>query len=116
MARSGQRHCPDDAAQPDAVFELLGNTLHVCGKLRSDGEKSFVEALRRLMGTDHASLVIDLSGVEHMSGLCVRHIALAKAWAKQKGRPLIVRASEHVFHLLQTADVGKLVRIGPPNE
>jgi len=116
MARSGQRHCPDDAAPPDAVFELLGNTLRVCGELRSGGEKSFAEALRKLMDTDHASLTIDLSGVEHMSGSCVRHVALATAWAKQKGRPLIVRASEHVFHLLQTADVGKLGRIGPANE
>ena len=103
-------------APRDAVSELLGNTLHVCGELRSDGEKSFIEALRRLMDTDHGRLVIDLSGVEHMSGSCVRHVALATAWAEQKGRQLIVRASEQVLHLLQIADVDKLGMIEPANE
>ena len=95
----------------DTSIELEGNTLRVCGELGPDEEEPFENTLRKLMEMGHSTLVIDLSGVDRMRSLYVRHIALAMARANKEGRSITVRAKRPVLNVLVLAGLDKLGKI-----
>jgi len=92
-------------------FEIDGNTLRVRGELGVDEEKAFEQALRELLATNHAALVIDLASVRYASSGYVRHIAMTIMDAKQKNRSVTVRASRRIARLLQIGGVDRLAPV-----
>jgi anti-anti-sigma factor len=74
-----------------ASFEIIRNTLRVRGEVGHEEEKELEKAIRELLDTGHASLVIDLSLVGHMGSSAVRHIATALVEAKEAGCPTTIR-------------------------
>lgn len=96
---------------PDPIapsFEIEGNTLRVSGELGVDEERAFEQALRTLLATSYAALVVDLSGVKYASSGYVRHIAMAIMEAKRKNRTITLRASRRIARLLQIGGVDRL--------
>ena len=98
---------PDRRSLP-AGFSLAGNTLTVHSRLRPEDRAAFASALQELVDTGHDELVIDLSGVEHMTSTHVAPIARAMVAATKLGKRVVVSANKEVAFLLKVAGVDGL--------
>ncbi len=89
-------------------IEVSGSILRVRGDLGVDEEVAFCKAVQRLLATEHTELVIDISGVRHISSVYVRDIALAMVHAGEQRRSVSVRATDKVAHILSLGCVDML--------
>jgi anti-anti-sigma regulatory factor len=96
-------------SDPDRpAFSLDGNTLTVHRKLRPGDRAAFSAALQGLVGTGYDELVIDLSGVDHMTSSHISPIARAMVAATKLGKRIAVSANKEVAFLLTVAGIGGL--------
>jgi len=102
--------CPEPgAARPEqAACIVRGNVLQVVGDSVDGMDATFTSGLQRLVGSQHQSVVLDVSGIRHLGSDCVRHIALGMVWAKQRGVKTSVRACGQAFKLLVQMGVDRL--------
>jgi anti-anti-sigma regulatory factor len=100
-----------DRAKPagrPAGFSLAGNTLTVRSRLRPEDRAAFSSALQELLDTGHDELVIDLSGVQHMTSTHIAPIAKAMVAATKLGKRVVVSANKVVAFLLKVAGIDGL--------
>ncbi len=96
---------------PESAFVLDGNTLHVRRKLRAGDKEALAQALQELIDTGLKELVIDLSGVAHMTSTLIAPIAHAMGVASDQGQHVTVTVNKEVAYLLSIAGVGELGEI-----
>ena len=99
--------------QPHAgtMIRDLDGTLRVQGDLGIDEEKAFASAIRGLVSSEHADLVIDLADVRYISSAYASEIALALVHAAEQGRSVTVRASDKVAHILSLCGIDALGKV-----
>ncbi len=91
-----------------AEIEVSGNTLRVTGQPALALEEAFRLAVRRLLGTDHETLVVDLSGVPYIGSEYLGELAAMVVEAAQKQRSVSIRATGTVAKLLRLGELDKL--------
>jgi anti-anti-sigma factor len=91
-----------------ATYDIQGNTLRVRGELELDERSVLQEQLAKLIETDDAPLVLDLSGISFMGSSYMGIVSSAILAARKRGHAFTIRAASRMLRLLKLAGIDKL--------
>ena len=103
---------------PSVEYAIRGNALVVRGNVFNDKFEALGAAVRKLVGTKHQDLVIDMSRVARIRGSHLGVLAAALADAGQEGRSvtiIAVKAVRSLLNAVRLCSLGK-VRIIPAGQ
>lgn len=96
------------AASGLADFSREGNRLLVRGTLGINENDAFYPALMELLKSGHSEVVLDLSGVDYMSSICIGSIAVLMTRASQRDVAATVVAHGRIVRFLEAAGLSML--------
>jgi anti-anti-sigma factor len=88
-----------------------GNVVAVRGDLGPEQESEYAETLFRLLKSGNKRLVVDLTGLGHMSSSYVGSTCLLSRVADRENRTVVVKAGMRVGQLPTMAGLGALTTV-----